>query len=46
VTGILVDGVCLTLVLVHGGVHELNNVRADRGQEHGWKLNLLGRIIA
>merc|ERR1711907_711256 len=38
VTGVLVDGVRLTPVLVHGGVHELNDIRADGRQEDGREL--------
>lgn len=34
VTGLLADGVRLPLVLGHAGVHLLDDIRADRAQEH------------
>jgi hypothetical protein len=40
VTGVLVDGVRLALVLVHRGVDEVHDVRADRREEHGGELHL------
>ena len=39
-TGVLVDGVRLALVLVHRGVDEVHDVRADRREEHGGELHL------
>ena len=33
VTGLLADGVRLTLVLGHAGVHLVDDIRADRGTE-------------
>ena len=40
VPSVLVDGVRLALVLVHGGVHEVDDVRADRRKEHRRELHL------
>jgi hypothetical protein len=46
VPSVLVDGVRLALVLVHGGVHEVDDVRADRRKEHRRELHLLGGVVA
>jgi len=40
VTGIIGDGIGLTLVFGHVGVNKLNNIRANGGQENSgfaWK---------
>jgi len=37
VTGVEVDGVSLSGVLVHVGVNELNNVRSQRREEDSWE---------
>ncbi|KAI0556599.1 cytosolic 80S ribosome and 60S large subunit [Gracilaria domingensis] len=42
--GHVVDGVRLTAVLPHVGVHELNNVVADRGGEDGRHGDGAGRL--
>jgi hypothetical protein len=38
------DGIGLALVLVHVGVHKLNDIRTKRGRHHGGESDLSGLV--
>jgi len=43
VSGQLADGIWLTVVLAHIGMHKVHNIGPNRRLEHGWHDNILAR---